>query len=120
LLEPLQNAVQRGVKAAVIHYGATNVSIRQLYIHPIEDTIYAEKGVRGFTLVADSNEALNGKIIGAETEAIWSMNEGFVIMAENFIRHDIYQMKTIKRFDPLMRKIFGERYERLRDIFEDE
>ncbi len=48
------------------------------------------------------------------------MNEGFVIMAENYIRHDIYQMKTMKRFDPLLRKKFGERYEKLRDIFKDE
>ncbi len=120
LLNTLRNAVQRGIKIAVIHYGTTNVRISQLYIHPVEDTIYAEKGVRGFTLVADSKEALNGKIVGKKTEAIWSMNEGFVIMAENYIRHDIYQMKTMKRFDPLLRKKFGERYEKLRDIYKDE
>ncbi|MBI5409964.1 MAG: TrmB family transcriptional regulator [Nitrospirae bacterium] len=120
LLEVLRSAEQRGVSIAIIHYGAADIKIGQLYVHPIEDTIYAERGVRGFTLVADSSEALNGKIDDKETEAVWSMNEGFVNMAEDYIRHDIYLMKTVKRFDPLLRKKFGERYEKLRDVFKDE
>jgi sugar-specific transcriptional regulator TrmB len=120
LLDPIREAEQRQIKTAVIHYGATNIKIKQLYIHPIEDTIFAERNVRGFTLVADSREALIGQVTGKETEAIWSMNEGFVIMSENYIRHEIYQMKTMKRLDPLMRQKFGERYEKLRDIFNDD
>lgn len=120
LLDALQKAEQRSVKIAVIHYGATNIKIHQLYTHPIEETIYATRGIRGFTLVADSREAINGRIDDKKTEAIWSMNEGFVSMAEDYIRHDIYLMKTIKRFDPLLRKKFGERYEKLRDVFNDE
>lgn len=120
LLESIREAEDRGVKIAVIHYGTTNIKISQLYIHPIEDTIFAERDVRGITLVADSREALIGHVAGYMTEAIWSMNNSFVITAENYIRHEIYQMKTMKRFDPLMRKHFGERYEKLRDIFHDE
>jgi hypothetical protein len=116
----LRNAKERGVKIATIHYGSTNIKIGQMYIHPIEDTIYSERGVRGITLVADSREALNGKISGNETEAIWSMNEGFVIMAEGYIRHDIYQMKTMKRLGPHLKNMFGDRYERLRDVYNDE
>ena len=61
-----------------------------------------------------------GKISERNLDMIWSMNEGFVIMAENYIRHEIYQMKTMKRLDPIMRQKFGERYEKLRNIFEDE
>ena len=120
LLDSVRETEHRGVKIAAIHYGTTNVKINQLYIHPVEDTIFAERDVRGITLVADSKEALIGKVAGNSTEAIWSMNEGFVITAENYIRHEIYQMKTMKRFDTLMRQKFGERYEKLRDIFKDE
>ncbi len=120
LLESLHNAEERGVKIAVIHYGATNIKIRQLYIHPIEDTIYSERGIRGFTLVADSKEALNGTIVSKKTEAVWSMNEGFVIMADGFIRHDIYQMKTMKRLSPLLKEKFGEGYEKLRNVYDDD
>ena len=120
LSESLTNAKERDVKIAVIHYGAANTKIGQLYIHPVEDTIYSERGIRGFTMVADSREALSGTIVSQKAEAIWSMNEGFVIMADGFIRHDIYQMKTMKRFGPFLKKMFGERYEKLRDVYNDE
>ena len=52
-------------------------------------------------------EVLMGKMDSKETEVIWSMNEGLVMMAEDYIRHDIYVMKTVSRFDPLLRKKFG-------------
>ncbi len=120
LLEELQSASARGVRIAIIHYGPANIKIRQLYVHPVEDTIYSEWGMRGFTMVADEKEALNGTMLSKKTEAIWSMNEGFVIMAEGYIRHDIYQMKTVKRFSPLLKKAFGERYEKMRDVYNDD
>ena len=119
LLSAIQNAETRDIKIAVIHYGPTKAKINQLYIHPAENTIFSERGGRGFTVIADSKEALNGIIADKKTEAIWSMNEGFVIMAESYIRHDIYQMKTMKRLDPLLRNIFGNGYEKMRDIFSD-
>jgi len=120
LSDDLKKAAQRNINIAVIHYGKTDFGICQLFIHPVEDTIYAERGVRGFTIVSDSKEAINGKLIDKKTEAIWSMNMGFVNMAEDYIRHDIYLMKIINRFDPLLRKKFGDRYERLRNVFKDE
>jgi len=120
LLESLTDAMQRGVKIAAVHYGFTDVPINQLYMHPVEDTIYATRGFRGFSLVADLKEAVNGKINDIGTDAVWSMNEGFVTMAEDYIRHDIYFMKTLQRFAPLMRKKFGDRFEKLRDVFRDE
>jgi len=119
LLSALENAAARGVKIAVVHYGPARTNFGQVYIHPVEDTIYEQKGARGFTLVADAKEALNCKISGRETEAIWSMNEGFVIMAESYICHDIYQMKTMKRLAPLLKEKFGEHYEKMRDVYND-
>lgn len=113
------DAEARGVKVAVVHYGVSNLKIKQLYKHPIEETIYARRGTRGVTLVTDSREALIARVDGKKTEAIWSMNEGFVIMAEDYIRHDIYVMKIISRFDPLLKEKFGHRYERLMDIHTD-
>lgn len=120
LAKSISDAENRSVKIAIVHYGATKIKLGQLYRHPVEDTIYAQKGVRGFSLVADSKEVLMGKIKGLETEAIWSMNEGFVIKAEDFIRHDIYVMKIVGRFAPLLREKFGMRYEKLRDVYKDE
>lgn len=117
----LLKAEARGVKVAVVHYGATGLKIARLYRHPVDDTIYTERDTRGFALVADSKEALSGKIDQPNrAEFIWSMNEGFVMMAEDYIRHDIYFMKLASRFNPLLQEKFGERYQRLRDIFTDD
>lgn len=120
VMDALGTAVERNVKLAIVHYGITDLKIQQLYIHPIEGTLYEEKGVRGFTLVADSKEALSGKIDVGSTDALWSMQQGFVIIAEDYIRHDIYFLKTSQRFSPVMRKKFGERFEMLRDVFRDD
>lgn len=120
LADSLHHARERGVKTALVHYGAPEISIAQLYVHPVEGTIYAERDARVFTLVADSREALNGTILPAKTDAIWSMNEGYVMMAESYIRHDIYQMKTVMRLAPLLKEIFGNGYEKMRDVFRDD
>ena len=120
LTDSLREVSARNIKIAILHYGTPSVRIKQTYIHPIKEALFTEKGARGLTLVADSREALNARITSKRTEAIWSMNEGFVVLNENYIRHEIYQMKTMKRFEPLLRKEFGERYEKLLDIYNDE
>ncbi len=120
LIKSISEAETRGVKIAIVHYGATNIKFGQIYRHPVEDTIYANGGARGVTLVADSKEVLMGKIENRKTEAVWSMNEGLVLMAEDYVKHDIYVMKIVGRFDPLLKEKFGLRYEKLRDIHRDE
>ncbi len=120
LAESIKKTGARGVQIAIVHYGATNIKFGQLYRHPVDDTIYAQDDSRGFTLVADSKEVLMGRLYGSEIEAIWSMNKGFVMMAEDYVKHDIYVMKIMERFDPLMREKFGFRYEKLRDVYKDE
>ncbi len=120
LRDNIHEAERRGVKMAVVHYGPTSVRIRQLYRHPVEETIYSGKGIRGLFIVTDSKEALAGRIGKNTTEAMWSMNECLVMIVEDYIRHDIYFMKVAERFDHLLRERFGEAYERLRDIYSDE
>jgi sugar-specific transcriptional regulator TrmB len=120
LMEDLTQAQERDIKIAVIHYGPTNMKAGQVYRHSVEDSVYAERGLRGLTLITDSKEALIGKISEANTNAIWSMNDAFVIMAEDYLRHDIYLIKTMMRFSPVLKKTFGQRYEKMVDVFEDE
>ncbi len=120
LRDNIYNAERRRICMAVVHYGATSARLKQLYRHPVEETIYSHRNIRGLFLVVDSKEVLTGRIDKKDTEAIWSMNECLVMMVEDYIRHDIYFMKVVERFDPLLRERFGERYEKLCDIFSDE
>jgi HTH-type transcriptional regulator, sugar sensing transcriptional regulator len=117
----IREALQRKVAVAVVHFGFPVTQLGQMYRHPIEDTIYQEKGGRGFVLIVDSKEVLMGTVLkDNKVEGAWSMNRGFVTMAEDYIKHDVYMMKIVRRFSGLLRKRFGSAYEKLRDIFKDE
>lgn len=120
LHDSMREAGERGIRIAMVHYGASGARIGQVYNHPVENSIYAERRVRGVTLIADSREAIIGSIRGDTAQGIWSMHESFVMMAEDYIRHDIYMIKTIKRFDPYLKRSFGEGYEMLTDLYHDD
>lgn len=122
LLRPaLESAANRGVEIAIVHFGPSKTIIGMTFEHPIEDTIATEKGGKGFVIVADSNEVLFARVSKSGiAEGVHSASQGFVTMAEDFIRHDIYIMKIVQRFDNLLLKKFGKNYHKLRDIFKDE
>jgi len=119
--EILEEKAKDKINISIVHFGEVKISIGQIFQHPIEDTIYSEKGGRGFTIVSDSDEALMGTVFQNNiVEGAWSMNKGFVTLAEDYIKHDIYIMKIVRRFDKLLIKRFGPNYKKLRDIYKDE
>lgn len=120
-LEPLlSEAEARGVKIAAIHYGEDGEGAGALFAHPIADTLYQEKGGRGLVLVRDSAVALVGTIEdGGRVHGAFSSNPGFITLAEDYIKHDIYIMKIVRRFDETLLEKFGDNYKHLRNIFED-
>lgn len=121
LEEELRAAERRGVKIAAVHFGPPSLSIGQVYHHPIEDTLYDEKGGRGLVIIADTCEVLMGNIsYEGRTEGAWSKNKGFVTVAEDYVKHDIYIAKILRRFEKELIEKFGEKYVKLRDVLQDE
>ncbi len=121
IADALLSRKKKKVRIAIIHFGKPDINIGQVYQHPIEDTLYAEKGGRGFTLVADSSEVIMGTIYAdGSTDGAWSRNRGFVTIAEDYVKHDIYVMKIVERFDKTLVSRFGPKYKKLRDIFSNE
>jgi sugar-specific transcriptional regulator TrmB len=119
--DDLRETIRRGVKVAIVHFGIPASTIEPIYQHPIEDTIYQEKVGRGMVLVADAAEVLIGTVLSEDkVEGAWSSNRGFVTLAEDYVKHDIYIMKMVRRFDKTLVKRFGPGYAKLRDIFKDE
>ncbi len=117
----LSAAEGRGVKIAVIHFGQTALACGAMFHHPIEDTLYQERGGRGFVMVSDTREAMLTTIYGeSAVEGAFSMNRGFIILAEDYIRHDIYINKIVERMDGELVKRFGGNYAKLRDVYSDE
>ena len=117
----LSKSKERGVRIALVHFGLPKKWVGQVYYHPIEDTLYAERGGRGFVLVVDSNQVLMGNISReGSIEGAWSQNKGFVTLAEDYVKHDVYITKIIKRFEKDLLRKFGKNYVMLRDVFQDE
>jgi HTH-type transcriptional regulator, sugar sensing transcriptional regulator len=116
--EPITEAAARGVKIALVHFGRPEFQVGATYHHPVEKTLYQEKGGRGLTLVADSQAVLianfraNGVVDGA-----WSRNQCFVTVAEDYVKHDVYITKVTRFLDAAVVERFGREYEKLRDVF---
>jgi len=120
LEDVITEALNREVKVVIVHFGPPEHSLGRMYLHPIEDTLYQEKGGRGITIVADGKEVLMGTIADDHrVEGAWSRNGGFVMMAEDYIKHDVYIMKIVGRFEGQLKERYGERYQGLRDIFQE-
>ena len=93
-------AAKRNVKTAVIHFGKAEHTAGQLFEHPIADTLFSEKGGRGIVVVADAREALIGTVYeDGSVDGGISENSGFVTLAEDYVKHDIYIMKIVNRYD---------------------
>ncbi len=121
LEKSLNRAQQRGVRIALVHFGPPTADVGQVYFHPIEDAIHDEQGGRGFVMVADGHQVLMGSMRReGETEGAWSQNKGFAALAEDYIKHDVYITKIVRRFEKELIERFGENYALLRDVFRDE
>ncbi len=108
-------------KLSIVHFGEPENKIGQIFQHPIEDTLYSEKGGRGLVIVADSKEVLMGIIYqDNKVNGAFSRNKGFVMMAEDYLKHDIYIMKIVGRFNNELINKFGDNYKLLRNVYSDE
>lgn len=114
----LQITVNRKVKLAMVHFGIPQKKIGATYYHPVEQTLYEEKGGRGLTLVVDRQLVLMATFFAdGHVEGAWSRNQAFVTVAEDYIRHDVYITKVTTVMEDAVKRRFGENYEDLRNIF---
>ena len=117
----LGQAESRGTQIALVHFGIPNCTIGATYHHPAESTLYAEKGGRGLTIVADSTQVVIANISNTGSfEAVWSRNQAFTTVAEDYVKHDVYITKVTKHLKSAVHERYGEDYEQLRNIFEAE
>ncbi|MBN2626795.1 MAG: TrmB family transcriptional regulator [Spirochaetales bacterium] len=120
LYPSLKQKEEQGLNLAVVLFGEESYPIRPIFHHPLADTLQSEKGGRNFSLVSDSKQAMAATIIDEKTvEGAWSGNRGFVTVTEDYIKHDIYIMKIVNRFDEDLIERFGPHYHYLRDVFQD-
>jgi sugar-specific transcriptional regulator TrmB len=117
----LREAESRGVRIAAVHFGQPRIKVGQVYPHPVEESMYEQKSGRGLVIVSDSREVVTGTMFKfSKAEGAWTSNTSVVTLAEDYIKHDIYIMKIMRRYDRLLKTRFGNSYGKLRDVFTDE
>lgn len=121
-LEPyLVAADHRGVAVGVCLYGEGDPGVGVVYHHPTDPVVIRDQGSRRMVLVTDSTEALIGYFPEtAAVDGVWSANLGFVQMAKDYIRHDMWVIKLVRRFEGSINEAYGPDRARLRDIFNPE
>ncbi|MFT5560214.1 MAG: sugar-specific transcriptional regulator TrmB [Candidatus Azotimanducaceae bacterium] len=119
--DDLEAAESRKIKIALVHFGQPETVIGATYHHPVEETLYTEKGGRGFTLVVDGEVVVIANLNEeAGLDASWSRNRTFVTVAEDYVKHDVYITKVTRFLNEPMIERFGANYQQLRNIFDSE
>lgn len=114
LEEELSAVIRRGVRLFGVLCGSME-GFPQLLRHGFEDAVLEEHQGRLLVLVRDAAEALLGGIgDGDGAAAAATKNFGMVRVALEYVKHEIYQAKIMKRYGRRFIEDFGPHLERLR------
>ena len=103
----LRDAYQRGVKMSIVHYGEAHLGIKEEYRHGREHQIRQQRGARRIALEVDGDKVILAHFLeNGDTDAIWTNNKGFILLARDYIIHDIYTIRIVEKFGKEALEIF--------------
>jgi hypothetical protein len=75
--------------------------------HGREHRIREERGARRIALEADEEWVILGHFLeDGNSHAVWTSNKGLVLLAKDYIIHDIYTIRFAERFGDAANDIF--------------
>ena len=105
--EALSFAAKRNVKIYVVHFGEKMLGFGQEYRHGREHQIRQERGARRIALETDEEKVILGHFLDSGgSNAVWTMNKGLVLLAKDYIIHDIYTIRIAEKFGDSVNQIF--------------
>jgi sugar-specific transcriptional regulator TrmB len=120
LLSSLRAAEERGVDVAVCFFGDEEPGVGLVFHHATDGGVLRHQGARRMVVSVDDVEALIAYFPGThEAVSHWSRNFGFVQMAKDYIRHDIWIIKLVNSLGGPIAEVYGSDRERLREVFRD-
>ena len=118
VLPALRSAEERGVRIALCLYGEEDPGVGLCFLHPTDPVVLRDQGARRAVLVVDDRESLVAYFPDrGEASAHWSRNVGFIQMTKDYIRHDIWIIKVVDRFEQAINEAYGPDRALLRTIF---
>lgn len=99
LKKSLYRARERGVKMSIVHYGESLLNIGQEYRHGREHQIRQQRGARRIALEVDEEKVVLAHFLeDGGSNALWTNNKGLVLLAKDYIIHDIYTIRMVEKF----------------------
>jgi len=105
--EALYRANEREIKMSIVHYGKTRLGVGQEYRHGREHQIRQQRGARRIALEVDEEKVVLAHFLeDGESNALWTNNTGLVLLAKDYIIHDIYTIRMAEKFGKEAIEIF--------------
>lgn len=116
----LLNAYNRNVEIRIVGYDNFNSRFGLVFEHAFARDIELSLGGRMIIIAADDAEGIVGKISSlkydiADTNIIWTKNQGIVFIIKEFIVHDMYLIDVEENLVEQMKYIYGQGFKRLKD-----
>ncbi len=107
LRDVLVDADARGVALSIVHYGQSWLGVGREYRHGREHKIRQQRGARRIAIELDDEKVILGHFIDAGgSNALWTSNKGLVLLAKDYIIHDIYTIRMAEKFGDDANEIF--------------
>ena len=105
--EALITADKKSVKVSIVHFGENLLGIGTEFKHGREHQIRQQRGERRLAMEIDEEKVIlchfheNG-----DSNAVWTTNKGLILLAKDYIIHDIYTIKVAEKFGKAANEIF--------------
>jgi sugar-specific transcriptional regulator TrmB len=99
LADTLKELYRQGVELHIVHFGQKILGFGKEYRHGREHEIRIKRGGRRIAVVVDDKQVILGHFSEDEkSSAAWTSNSGLVLLAKDYIIHDIYSIRMIEKF----------------------
>lgn len=105
--ECLEKAGQRGITVSIVHYGKNLLGVGKEYKHGREHQIRQQRGARRLAMEVDEEKVILCHFLDeGGSNAVWTANKGLVLLAKDYIIHDIYTIRMAEKFGDAANEIF--------------
>ena len=107
LKDSLYRANKRKVQMSIVHYGDSILGVGQEHRHGREHQIHQQRGARRIALEVDEEKVILAHFLDdGSSNALWTNNKGLVLLAKDYIIHDIYTIRMAAKFGEEAMEIF--------------
>jgi len=120
-LADAENRLHKFVVILFSNHHRYDLPFRRFYKHFFETDKVLDYGGRWINVVSDANAVTYGKIPSnaEDVDVIWTQNSSMVFLAQEYILHDAYNLRTLSVLQDKAEEQFGTDLEGVRDIYFD-